>query len=401
LDSTGARELSARHTLLELFDAALRAVDGRASVRNALVASKPSPVAVFAIGKAASAMVLGARDALGNTIESIFVVTKDGHVDPQLRDMPRVTIHESAHPVPDARSLAAGEELVTRVASLTADLHPLFLISGGSSSLIEALRDGVTLDDLRSLNQRGLRAGWSIEVLNAERQKLSRLKSGGIARLLGTRPATALFISDVAGDDPDVIGSGLLGSAKGHPDGVTRVVVANVEFAVNCTVNAALARGLRFERCTGRFDGEASHVASEFVAALRDCPADGLVWGGESTVKLPERHGRGGRNTHLALAAARLLRPAERLTILSAGTDGTDGPTLDAGAIVDPSTTERAELAGCDVEQAFREFDSGTVLEMSEDLLHTGPTGTNVGDLLIGIKGSANSLRGRVPAHML
>jgi len=111
-------------------------------------------------------------------------------------------------------------------------------------------------------------------------------------------------------------------------------------------------------------------------------------------VKLPERHGRGGRNTHLALAAARLLRPQDGLTILAAGTDGSDGPTTDAGALVDGGTLARAELAGCDAERAFREFDSGLALECAEDLVHTGPTGTNVGDLLIGIRHAAQPLRG-------
>src|SRR5213076_1989229 len=103
----------------------------------------------------------------------------------------------------------------------------------------------------------------------------------------------------------------------------------------------------------------------EFVAALRATSGDGLVWGGESTVTLPAVHGRGGRNTHLALAAARALRPHERVTILAVGTDGTDGPTEDAGAIIDAGTIERAELGGVDVERAFRAFDSGTALEAS------------------------------------
>jgi hydroxypyruvate reductase len=103
----------------------------------------------------------------------------------------------------------------------------------------------------------------------------------------------------------------------------------------------------------------------------------------------------------LALAAARLLRADDPLTILSAGTDGTDGPTEDAGAVIDAHTVERAELAGCDVERAFREFDSGTALEAAEDLVHTGPTGTNVGDVLIGLKRSANSLRGRAGSPVL
>jgi len=393
--------LSARHTLLELFDAALRAVHGRDAVRLALQAPVPKPVAVFAVGKAASAMALGAHDALTGAIASTLVVTKDGHVDPLLRGLPGTTILESAHPVPDARSLAAGDRLIDALAALRADLHPLFLVSGGSSSLIEALRDGVTLDILRALNRDGLRAGWPIGKLNEERRKLSRLKGGGVAQLLGARAATALFISDVAGDDPEVIGSGLLGRACGVPDRVTRVVVANVDVAVDRAVAAARARGITLERRAGRFDGQAEEVAREFVQALRSAQAQGLAWGGESTVKLPARHGRGGRNAHLALAAARLLRAGEGLTILAAGTDGTDGPTPDAGAIVDAGTVQRAELAGCDVERAFREFDSATALEMSEDLVHTGPTGTNVGDVLIGIKGSATSLRGRRPGPVL
>ncbi len=161
------------------------------------------------------------------------------------------------------------------------------------------------------------------------------------------------------------------------------------------------AHGLEFETRATRFDADACAVARQFVEALRSTTADGLVWGGESTVELPENSGRGGRNTHLALAAARLLRAGEPLTILAAGTDGTDGPTDDAGAIVDAGSVERAELAGCDVELAFRAFDSATALEAAGDLVHTGPTGTNVGDLLVGIKQSAKSLRGLTPPRVL
>ena len=164
--------------------------------------------------------------------------------------------------------------------------------------------------------------------------------------------------------------------------------------ALGRVTQAAHAQGLALDSRGSRFDGPAEEVAHQFVDALRATAADGLVWGGESTVKLPERHGRGGRNTHLALAAARLLRPQDGLTILAAGTDGSDGPTTDAGALVDGGTLARAELAGCDVERAFREFDSGLALECAEDLVHTGPTGTNVGDLLIGIRHAAQPLRG-------
>ena len=391
--------MSARHTLLEIFDAALRAVNGRALVARALRSFRRRPCALIAVGKAASAMTLGALDELRSHVASALVITKDGHVDPELWRDSKVTILETAHPVPDARSLAAGATLIELLRALPPDLYPIFLVSGGSSSLVESLRPGVSLADLRALNQRGLSAGWDIVRLNRERGALSMLKGGGVGRLLG-RAALALFLSDVPDDDPRVIGSGLLGPGA-EPDRIERAIVANLPLGMRAAIEAGAARGLNLELRARRFDGDVAAVAAEFVAALRETDANGLVWGGESAVTLPARHGRGGRNTHLALAAARLLRAGEPLTILAAGTDGTDGPTDDAGAIVDAGTVERAELAGCDVARAFREFDSGLALEMSEDLVHTGPTGTNVGDLLIGIKGSATSLRGRQAARVL
>lgn len=391
--------MSARHTLLELFDAALRAAHGRALVEAAL-RGQAGDCSIFAVGKAASAMALGAHDALGSRIAQTLVVTKDGHADPDLARLGAVTILETAHPYPDERSLAAGAELEQRLARLDPGLYPIFLISGGSSSLVESLHEGVTLAALRELNERGFAAGLDIAQLNAGRARLSRLKGGGVARMLGGRQATALFISDVPGDDPSVIGSGLLGGDGRRQDGIRRVVVANIDVALATVVDVAQARGLVFERGATRFDGDADDTAREFVEALRTSRADGLVWGGESTVKLPARHGRGGRNTHLALRAARLLRAGEALTILAAGTDGTDGATTDAGAIVDAETADRAELAGCDVDRALREFDSGSALEAAGDLLHTGPTGTNVGDILIGIRREL-AVRGPWPARMI
>jgi len=393
--------VSARHLLLESFDAALRAVDGCRAVESALRDCTRQRVSLFAVGKAASAMARGAIRALGPRVESLLLITKDGHVDDELRQVPRVTVRESAHPVPDSRSLAAGLELATRVQELPADSWPVFLVSGGSSSLVELLHDGRTLEELRTLNERGLASGWDIAALNTERARLSRLKRGGIARLLAGRPALALFLSDVPADDPGVIGSGLLGQDGGGADGIERVIVGNIGAAIRAASATAQARGLNLEPRADPFAGRADEVAAQFVAALRDTSADGLVWGGESTVSLPEKHGRGGRNTHLALTAARLLRLGEPVTILAAGSDGTDGPTSDAGAVIDAGTIERAELAGCDVERAWREFDSGLALEMSGDLVHTGPTGTNVGDLVIGIKHSAARARGRDPARVL
>jgi glycerate 2-kinase len=402
VDPSAARpRLNSRRILLELFDAALRAVDGRACVARFLSnANVQPPVEVFAIGKAASSMALGARDVLGAGIERMLVITKIGHSDPALAG-PGVCQLESPHPMPDVRSLSHGSALERQVEDRLPGVLPLFLVSGGSSSLVEALRDGVSLGDISALNAHGLAMGWDIVTLNAERAKLSRIKQGGIARLLDRRRALALFISDVPGDDPDVIGSGLLGRDRGAADSVERHIVANVERAVSAVVAAAEARGLRLATATRRFDGDAAQIAQDFVAALRASDADGLVWGGESTVTLPAAHGRGGRNTHLALHAARLLRVGEPLHVLAAGTDGTDGPTGDAGACVDAGTPERAEIAGFDVERALAAFDSGTVIEAAGDLVHTGPTGTNVGDVLIGLKTSAARLRGLDPDPVL
>ena len=382
--------MNPRRLLLELFDAALRAVDGRASVARALRNLDLSgPVAAFAVGKAASSMLSGARDVLADRLVSALLITKDGHVDRSLESLEDLTIIESAHPVPDDRSLAAGTALIAALGSLPADQLPLFLISGGSSSLVESLVEGVSLADLRELNRRGLGAGWSITQLNAERAKLSRLKGGGVARLLGARPAIALLVSDVLTDDPNIIGSGLLGDAAGYRDHITRFVVASVDDAVSAAVAAAGHRGLELEILDGHIEGDVAEVSERFLRALRRCSGDGVVWGGESTVELPASPGRGGRNQHLALLIATQLKSREALTILAAGTDGSDGPTDDAGAIVDTGTVERAELAGVDVQRALHACDSGLALEAAEDLVHTGPTGTNVGDILIGIKPNA------------
>jgi glycerate 2-kinase len=393
--------MNARHLLLEILDAALRAVDGEARVVAALREWGSRPVALCAIGKAAEAMTRGAYRAMGTQVRTALVITKDGHASSGLAKLPRLQMIESAHPVPDGRSLEAGKRLERWIASLPVDVHPVFLISGGSSSLVELLQPGVTLETLRELNRHGLAAGWDIRRLNRERAKLSRLKSGGVSRLLGGRPAHALFLSDVPEDDPAVIGSGLLGPDPGGDDQVRRIVVASIEDAMRRAVEVAAAHGLEARLGAERFAGEAREVALTFVEALRQGGHELLVWGGESTVTLPPRAGRGGRNQHLALCAARALHAREDITILAVGTDGTDGPTPDAGAIVDAGTIGRAEIGGVDVERALRDFDSGLALEAAQDLVHTGPTGTNVGDLLIGIRGNATRVRDPAMPRML
>jgi hydroxypyruvate reductase len=377
-----------RQFLLELFKAALARVEGRHCTGAALRAGAWHPQRVWtaAVGKAASSMALGAYDVLGRAQERLLLITKDDHVSPEALKLPEVEIHESAHPLPDARSIAAGERLLRWTRELPQDVEPLFLISGGASSLVEVLAPGVTLEELQRLHDAGIASGIAIAELNANRTRLSVIKGGRLTAQLAGRRARALFISDVPGDDPAVIGSGLLGPADGAADAVERSIVASIDHAVAAAGELATARGRTVRLAPERFDGEARRLAVRFTHELDLYPEGVHIWGGESVVRLPPHPGQGGRNQHLALAAARNIAGRRDLLLLAAGTDGTDGATLDAGALVDGESCARIALAELDVEDCLNRADSGTALARSGDLIHTGPTGTNVGDLVIGIK---------------
>jgi hydroxypyruvate reductase len=358
-------------------------------VRAALDTEAPTPtsapVAIAAIGKAAPAMALGAHDALGARIADTLVITRPGHAPPELLARGNIELLEGAHPVPDQRSLTAGGRLLEWVRRLPATSLPLFLISGGASSLVEVLAEGVSLGELLRLNVQGLAADIPIGELNARRRAISRIKGGRLAAELHGRPAWALFVSDVPGNDPAVIGSGLLGPAPGG-DAVQRFIVASVDDAVAAVAAEGVRRGLSVRAPPGRFADSATRLAARFAHELHLAPEQLLVWGGESTIRLPPSPGRGGRNQHLALAAAKLIAGHPELLLLAAGTDGTDGVTEDAGALVDADTCARIALAELDPDTCLQRADSGTALEASGDLVHTGPTGTNVGDLVIGLK---------------
>ena len=376
-----------RELLIELFRAGLARVDGRRCTREALRGAEAGPVWAVAIGKAAAAMALGARDALGASLERLLVVSPRGHGAEALAATPGAEVLDSAHPVPDERSLRAGARLLDWLDALPASVQPLFLISGGASSLAEVPMPGVTLEQLARLSQLGLAAGRDIVTLNTERARYSQIKGGRLAARLGGRGGRALLISDVPGDDPAVIGSGILAPA---PDGdaIRREVIASVDMAMDAVAEAARARGLTVRRATGRFSGDAARLATQFTHELALGEAQVRIWGGESTVQLPAAPGRGGRNQHLALAAARMIAGYPELALLAAGTDGIDGPTDDAGAVVDGETCGRIAVLGLDPDDSLRHADSGTALAAAGALLRTGPTGTNVADLVIGVKRS-------------
>jgi hydroxypyruvate reductase len=392
-DSVGARVKTAdtfeprRALLLDLFQVALARVNGRRCVSAALgAAAHASPVWVAAIGKASTAMALGAYDALGGAIERTLIISRDREDLSGFAAGPAPEVWLGSHPVPDERSLAAGARLLAWVDELPRSVWPLFLISGGASSLVEVPAAGATLEDLAALTRLSFTSGMAIGELNARRAALSRIKGGRLAARLAGRPARALFVSDVPNDDPRVIGSGLMGPAPGGADGIERTVVASIDHAVAAVAARAAQLGLAVYAPRERFAGSAERLAARFAHELHLGAAQLCVWGGESTVELPPHPGRGGRNQHLALAAARLIAGRSELLLLAAGTDGSDGVTEDAGALVDAESCARISIAELDADDCLHQADSARALAASGDLVHTGPTGTNVGDLVIGLK---------------
>ena len=353
-------------------------------------------------------MLKGARAALaGNLVDALLISGRD-----YLGAEPPATLWvEGAHPVPDERSLAAGRSLLAFIDRQPTDRHLLFLISGGASSMMEVPREGIDAGMLDRVNRWLLASGLAIGELNAVRKSLSRVKGGGLLGILGTRPATVLLISDVPGDDPGVIGSGLLvpdirAASVAHglelpdwlasmlppPRGgvryreVSHHLIATNRVARSAAADTAIALGYRASVHDALVTGDAATAGRRLAHELLDAPSGIHLWGGETTVRLPSAPGRGGRSQHLALAAARVLAGKSGVALLSAGTDGCDGPGADAGAIVDGGTLERGRDAGFDVEDALIRADSGGFLEAAGDLVHTGPTGTNVMDLIIGWK---------------
>ena len=402
-----------RHVLLQVFQAALASVQGRHCVQERLKRyPRTGPVYLIAFGKAACAMAHGASDVLGADIVDALVITKHGYAE----SLPW-PVREAGHPLPDADSLAAGQELLDFTARIPRDANVLVLISGGASALVEVLPQGVTLNTLRAVNDWLLASGLGITAMNRIRKQLSCLKGGRLAQRLFPRPVLCLAISDVPGDDPCVIGSGplvadpelsLLGDLPGLPEFVRDAlrhnvpapsvndnclrsarleIIATLATAKRAAVDAAQQLGYRTalqeEFITGDSIAAGSCLATQLLATPR---GEIQIWGGETSLLLPPHPGRGGRNQSLALAAAQVLAGHKDVWFLSAGTDGTDGPGSDAGALVDGDTIARGAQEGYKAASALAAADAGSFLEASGDLIQTGPTGTNVMDLMIGLR---------------
>ena len=410
-------DTNAESLLLQLYHAGLGAVAGE-PVTARYLRQRPwlpdRPVALLACGKAAPAMARGASAALGRRVEQALLVTKHGYREAGFPTHWQCL--EAGHPLPDEASLQAGQRVLEFVAALPAHMPLLTLISGGSSALLEVLPPGVSLADLRRVNDWLLGSGADIGAMNRVRKTLSCIKGGQLAGYLGERPVLNLMISDVAGDDPAVIGSGLLTpraadplppaelpdwlagllarradcppAAAATPLIEQRIIACNRD-ACEAVADAARARSLPVELHEPLY-APVPEVTAQLAGFLRTAAPGVHIWGGEPTLTLPASPGRGGRNQHLALSLARALAGEPGISILCGATDGSDGPGNDAGAIIDCTTVQAIDYPG-GATRALTRADSGTFLAEAGALIDTGPTGTNVMDLVIAIKTGASS----------
>lgn len=409
--------VQARELLASLFRVALERVHGHACVSRYLLANPlPGPVATVAIGKAAGAMTSGAVEVLQESLVSGLVISPAGQADIDVTDSANITHYFAEHPVPGRGSLAAGAGLLAFINELPVDCRLLFLISGGTSSLVEVPVEGIGLPELERVNRWLLGSGFDIAQTNRVRTLLSRIKGGQLRAWLGGRETCALLLSDVPTNDIGIIGSGLLHPAPA-PAGmlpelpgwlssllpvrvevdtslpvVEHHIVATNHDALAAIVEAAAQRGHHAMIDAEPLTGDVHVAAGRIVEYLQKAPPGLYLWGGETTVVLPDMPGDGGRNQQLALAvAARLAVTGLPVVLLAAGTDGRDGNSVATGAIIDGDSVQRGSRHGLVARDALANADAGTFLAASGDRLLTGPSGTNVMDIVIALKQSRDS----------
>jgi glycerate 2-kinase len=398
------------------------AVEGRRYDLNAC-----KRILVAGAGKAVAPMAKALEDLLGDRIAGGVLVVKDGHG----LALKRIRIHEASHPVPDERGVAGTLEILKLLEG--ADEHDLVicLISGGGSALLIAPSEGISLADKQATTKNLLACGATIHEINTIRKHLSRAKGGQLARAAHPAGMLSLILSDVVGDDLDVIGSGptvpdrstfqdtmdifkrydiwdripnsvrerVVQGTKGalpetpkpgNPafEGGTQILVGSCLRALNAAAESAEGKGYRSIILSSKVEGEAREVAKAFAAIGKEVissfhplqPPACVLMGGETTVTL-QGDGRGGRNQEFVLAGAIALDGADQLVLLAGGTDGTDGPTDAAGALADGLTIQRARALSMDPHAFLKRNDSYHFFKPLDDLIITGPTRTNVMDI--------------------
>jgi glycerate 2-kinase len=434
------QDADSRSLLTDIFNAALSAVQGEKIIparsrldQDSWICDLGQPplhwrlpangrVLVVGAGKATASLALGLETVLADRIDDGVIVVKHGHAEP----LKRIRTYEGGHPIPDAAGAAGAQAMLDLVQDLSPDDRVFVLLTGGASALLAAPAEGLTLDDEAVVTTSLLRSGAAIEEINTVRKRLSRIKGGGLLRAIAPAQCVTLLVSDVPSNDVGMVGSGPTipdGAAPGaamaileryglvgdlppavvqalqrsrsdpsSPAMPTVIMLANSDTALDAAIGRSRELGLEIGSVDRRMSGDTHAAAAAFVEALRAAagrrraggPPAVVLAAGETTLQVKGR-GKGGRNQEFALVAARLLEGQSGLSLLSAGTDGTDGPTDAAGAFADGGTAGRAGAAGVNLAAALADNDSYTAFGALDDLLVTGPTGTNVMDLVIGI----------------
>ncbi len=423
-----------REDALGCLDAAIAAVDPTRLVRDTFERHPgtvpPGPVHVVAVGKAAAAMARAACEILGSRVTKGVVIAP---TDTEMRGLGNLRTFRGGHPIPTDGSERGARAVGQLVDPLGADDFLLCLISGGGSALMTLPPSGVSLSDVRETTETLLRAGATIDELNRVRKHLDRLKGGRMAHRAAPARVLALILSDVLGDPPDVIASGPLSpdpttfadavaivdhhrvrdriptsaleylesGARGDapetpgPDApyfahVDVRIVGNNRMAADAALQEAERRGYRTRLLTTTLSGEANEVGRMLAVKGLEIESGGgsiappacLIAAGETTVNV-RGTGRGGRNQELVLGGAIALHGRGPLLMASMGTDGIDGASHAAGAFADQTTIARAEALGLDAAAALAANDSTPFFEALDDLIVTGPTGTNVMDIQV------------------
>lgn len=395
---------------------AIQAVQPDVAVKRALSAFQPlaGRTILVAVGKAAFHMAKAAAEVLPG-IDSGIVITKYGHVEGEI---PGVSCFEAGHPVPDEKGFAATREVLALTENLDADDTVVFLLSGGGSALFE--EPLISGQELADITNQLLASGASIQEMNTIRKRLSGVKGGRFAKHCAPARVFSIVLSDIVGDPLDMIASGpacpdsttcadavqvvqkyglkLSNEAMQALQKETPKTLSNVDTQITgsvrelCGAAAKEAEALGYEACilTDSLTSEAREAGRFFGSVLKTHAADGkrlaFIAGGETVVHLTGK-GLGGRNQELALSAAPEIDGLSNTALVSVGSDGTDGPTDAAGGYADGETMQALAAKGLSVDAVLQENDAYHGLQAVDGLVITGPTGTNVNDVAVGLIG--------------